>query len=430
MSYKSTNAQLFSIELMNGLVLILLCGLFGWTATPACFQVITRAILYELWFRFRIFAEMYVDDIMGFSLTVNGESERAETDGLCTTLCGPKTIANEKTCYTDEVNPCIDMIGYRLNLQTEVVSISRRNTLRALYAFTSVDMNMKVPVKALERMASLASRYGMILPVVRPFARALYDAYAGLNRHVSVDLKNNAKRAIHVWRAMLCILVFREQEFGRPFDTFIPRSSRLVIHFDACLEGMGVIFYEKGDSADGCNDVALGGCAASFLCYGIGSDSSYQNACEFVAAVIGLIIAINHVRASWGSLTAVDFRGDSVTALKWLHRLQVKGKFATRSASVLAMIATRYNVHIEMTEHVAAADNEPCDALSRGKQTVQEVLGVGSTDLGSIPRVRKLIDEAITLCNPCVVEEDEGLEVFEEFWGRLIPFVDSIASSA
>ena len=137
------------------------------------------------------------------------------------------------------------MIGYTLNLETEVVTISRRNMLKALYTFTSVDIEWKVPVKALERMASLASRYGRLIPVLRPFARALYDAYAGLNRRVSIILRPNAKRSIHVWRAMLCVLTFREKEFGRPFDTFVPRSARLVIHFDACLTGLEIILVEK-----------------------------------------------------------------------------------------------------------------------------------------------------------------------------------------
>ena len=79
-------------------------------------------------------------------------------------------------------------------------------------------------MKTLEKTASLASHYGMIAPVMRPFARALYDAYAGLNCHILVMLKNNAKRSIHLWRTMLCVLTFRELEFGRPFQTFLPRS--------------------------------------------------------------------------------------------------------------------------------------------------------------------------------------------------------------
>ena len=64
---------------------------------------------------------------------------------------------------------------------------------------------------------------------------------------------------------MLCVLTFREKEFGRPFDTFVPRSARLVIHFDACLTGLGIILFEKGEAADGSDDVLMGGCAGHGL---------------------------------------------------------------------------------------------------------------------------------------------------------------------
>ena len=46
MSFKSTNCMKFAMELVNGVTIIFLCGLFGWSSTPAAFQVITRAILF------------------------------------------------------------------------------------------------------------------------------------------------------------------------------------------------------------------------------------------------------------------------------------------------------------------------------------------------------------------------------------------------
>ena len=72
---------------------------------------------------------MYVDDIMGFSLTKNGNSERMIARDICIKLFGPNSVEDSKTIYTTNDNPCVDMIGYKLNLQTEVVSISRRNML-------------------------------------------------------------------------------------------------------------------------------------------------------------------------------------------------------------------------------------------------------------------------------------------------------------
>ena len=48
MSFKDHNCKLFAVELSNEVVIIFLCGLFGWSSTPAAFQVITRAITFEL----------------------------------------------------------------------------------------------------------------------------------------------------------------------------------------------------------------------------------------------------------------------------------------------------------------------------------------------------------------------------------------------
>jgi hypothetical protein len=48
LSYKADNCQYFAMELVGGLVIVFLCCLFGWTATPACFQVISRALMFEI----------------------------------------------------------------------------------------------------------------------------------------------------------------------------------------------------------------------------------------------------------------------------------------------------------------------------------------------------------------------------------------------
>ena len=246
MSYPSESCPLFSMELMDNIAVIFLCGLFGWSATPAYFQIITRAIVFELKFRL-LCVLMYVDDIMGLSLKSDGEHHRNITKSVCCDLLGINAIEDDKTEVTDELNPSIDMIGYKLNLSTQTVSISERNALRALYAFFSIDEERKVPVRALEIMASLASRYAEICPTLRPFVRALYSAYAGLSRNVSVVLNIEAKRAIHMWRAMLCTLTIKEKEFARPYYTFKPRTSKWVIQFDASLTGIGILLWKRGD---------------------------------------------------------------------------------------------------------------------------------------------------------------------------------------
>ena len=104
--------------------------------------------------------------------------------------------------------------------------------------------------------------------------------------------------------------------------------------------------------------------------------------------------------------------------------MQVMGKFATRGASVLAILATHFNVHICVTEHVLAEFNVPCDTLSRDG-SVKDVLGAEAIIFCDDKLTDQLINTAINLCNPMVGREELPDE-FDAFWGRVVPFVDSI----
>jgi hypothetical protein len=48
LSLSPPDVHYMGIELVSGLVLIFLCGIFGWTSTPGYFNVLSRAIVWEL----------------------------------------------------------------------------------------------------------------------------------------------------------------------------------------------------------------------------------------------------------------------------------------------------------------------------------------------------------------------------------------------
>ncbi len=56
-------------------MIFFLCGIFGWSSTPASFQVITRALLFE--FRKLVSGRVnsYVDDTIGISLKSNAQRD-------------------------------------------------------------------------------------------------------------------------------------------------------------------------------------------------------------------------------------------------------------------------------------------------------------------------------------------------------------------
>ena len=422
MSYPYDTCQLFSMELLNNTVVIFLCGLFGWSATPAYFQIITRAILFELEFKL-LCVLMYVDDIMGLSLKVKGHNHRIITKTICCNLLGPEAIEDSKTEVTNESNNAIDMIGYKLNLSTQTVSISHRNALRAIYAFFSVDVERTVPVKALEIMASLASRYAAICPGLRPFVRALYGSYAGLSRNVSVVLDINAKRSIHMWRAMLCTLTLREKEFARPFTSFIPRNSRWIIQFDASLTGIGILLLKRNSDT---TETVVGAAGTCIRQYGI-TKSDYQNSCEFIAALFGLCILIKWCVTNDEKLDTIEFRGDSEVALTWMDKLNSKSDLSTKACMILTLITTRLDITVSGCEHVFAEYNKICDDLSRDIPVI-EACQYGTSDL-LIPSFNNndMVEELLILCTPNVGVVNESDSDHKRWWLQATTFITKLS---
>ena len=82
LSFRPEDVGLFGMLLTDNLVYLQLAGIFGWSGTPAAFQVVTRAIASELRSRLKSRTIMYVDDIIGIGF----EKDIAEFDGLFTPL--------------------------------------------------------------------------------------------------------------------------------------------------------------------------------------------------------------------------------------------------------------------------------------------------------------------------------------------------------
>jgi hypothetical protein len=66
---------------------------------------------------------MYVDDIIGVCFQQNLQSDLAKCERICTDLLGPAAVATDKT----EHGRRLDVIGYVIDLDTQRVSIARKN---------------------------------------------------------------------------------------------------------------------------------------------------------------------------------------------------------------------------------------------------------------------------------------------------------------
>ena len=150
--------------------------------------------------------------------------------------------------------------------------MSRRNLLKNMYLFFSIDTDRAVTVATMETVAALASRYLIICREIRPFSKALHGSIKGLtNKRASFRLKEDAVRSIEMWRAMLCMLAFDETRFARPFDSFGARTANITIQFDASLEGAGFVIYQRHPTS-GVESI-LGASVVPLLSLEFGDDS-------------------------------------------------------------------------------------------------------------------------------------------------------------
>ena len=118
LSFHSEDVGLFGMLLTDNLVYLQLAGIFGWSGTPAAFQVVTRAIAWELRSRLKSRTVLYVDDIIGIGFEKDIADDLASTRSICTTLLGPDAVADDKT----EVSR-----RYVIDLDTGRVLISKKN---------------------------------------------------------------------------------------------------------------------------------------------------------------------------------------------------------------------------------------------------------------------------------------------------------------
>eukprot|EP01041_Mallomonas_annulata_P002729 gene2729-5375_t len=101
-----------SLGVDSNLLMFFLSGVFGWSGTPAAFQLVTRTLVYELRLRISDALVMYVDDLFGICYRSRVEAEIGFIREYITCLLGSQSVADEKT----EIGQRITFIGYDWDL--------------------------------------------------------------------------------------------------------------------------------------------------------------------------------------------------------------------------------------------------------------------------------------------------------------------------
>ena len=354
-----------------------------------------------------------MDDVIGVCFQSDLASDMELAKDICTSLLGPKAVAEEKS----ETGTRLKVIGYTVDLNLKLLSIARKNFLTAVHGFMAIDLSGKTSLKTMQRLASWGSRYGRICRIMRPFCGALNRAIAGrLDRHATFTLAQETEIAIRCWRAILFLVRCNEQRFTRTLASFKSDVTEYIVGTDASLHGAGCLIYRRDRDSEVC--------AVDLRQLGSATESRFQNVCEFIGSIVGIR---GLVRLGVTNLD-IEIRGDSISALIWAHKERTRGSQISNAAMVYTLVCVSYGVEAKVATHISGEANFRCDQLSRVSEsgrTVDEVLaglgsrGVPDLKLGEDSRVLQLI-ESCRSCEPFINEVN-----FITFWHKI---VEAIAS--
>jgi hypothetical protein len=298
---------------------------------------------------------MYVDDIVGVSHHSHLQSDMTRTDAAVRGLLGPDAIAVHK----DETGRALDWIGWSVDLDTRCVTLSRRNLLRTVYAFFSCEVSDPFTLQTVERLASLASRCSTLARQMRPYTKSLYDCAAMYtSHHQRRHLTAAARVDILMWRTLLIAVHFDTVRVARPIESFRPSPPTVLIEYDASLSafGVGVSILAPAPPHRMLGFTALNAPFEPTV------DSSFQNSYEYLAVVLGLLLAR---RAHLRSFTYV-LAGDSVSSLRWARNDRAASTLARRANIAFTLLSCDIDASVADTIHVPGHENVVYDGLSRG----------------------------------------------------------------
>jgi hypothetical protein len=390
--FDPAKAAVFTHQLTNDLSVVTLVGNFGWCGTPFAFNVCSRAILRRCrQYMARLPSPigrvtMYVDDVIGVChVTLVPECIECTTQAI-TELVGPeaKTVAKDKT----EHGRVLDAIGWRLDLDLQLVSLARHNYLKTLYGFLILNEGSHVALEFLEKLASWSSRYSLVCRFMRPFSRFLYHSTVGRRTSVRILLTGNLWVVITMWRMFLAMMAIDPKGYTRTFASFRPAPCSVFANVDASLTGIGAIIsrcssvvqsgsplssvlqdpdsllaFEPPNAPRSILDEDLIAVFGHRVPYLTRSDSQYQNSMEFICAVmvLGLLVSLGHRDIS------VMLEGDSTTSLAWCVLEKFRGSNSLAASVAYIILSKASGIVFTEAIHISGDQMKTrSDPLSRG----------------------------------------------------------------
>ena len=365
LKFDPDHVHLMSSFLSDGSIYIGIRGNFGWSGMPFAFNITSRFLEIRIRRDINGTCHFYCDDAIGISILSDWVSDRTRAISIMTDLFGDDAEEpSKRESSADDVDRCVTVLGWSINLSHFTVDISSSNRMSALYIFWNISFT-HVTKREWETICSLASRYSLIFPELAPFNRDLFAMMGTWSRcpFLVVPMTPKAETAIRLWRVLLLrteMNVRLNSSTGRPLELFRLRPPSYVIEFDGSLTGVGFRIFALVDDCE-----ILYGAGALTAAFDLDDDSSYQNTMELAAVVSALVL----LATSGVSGTAVRLRGDSVSVLTWLSRSSPSIDSSIAKSATIAFVACclRYDFVVDPEFlWIAGTENVFCDSLSRG----------------------------------------------------------------
>ena len=396
---------------------------YGFTGTGYAFGPITRVVKDMVRKEIAGGLEIYCDDFQGACAEDELISEKAIAYGYTTRLLGPRAFAGEGERDKYEAGRMIEWIGWEIDLDERIVSLASRNFKKTLYEFFKINVNEKVSLRTMERLAAFASRYCLVARQMRPFVHHLHafkNTFSRERRKTErKKLSEEARLDIYLWRTFLTMMGLKKGKYCRKITSFSPQIPTGVLFYDSCLTGLGFRIYKIHSNGA----MQLRRIASIITPYQLMGLSKFQNTMEFSSTSVGFLVM---AEMGWKDIP-LKIIGDNKASLTWCAKERFRSTVARGAAMMFMSIGVEFNFWVEESEFVKSEDNIICDRLSRRSETDKGEGAQSATslvkELGMDPRLLWEVEksplgkEMIELCDPLLELHDDL--TFNQFTRRM-----------
>ena len=386
LSWKAAALQAIDLD---DLIFIPLVGMFGWTASPAYYDLISKAvdwahcggipvsILDDMardqnkvpvlrspeWIspsRLQKRSITYVDDTALFCNSATAGMDAQDFEVIACCLLGPNAINPKKT---EGPAPCMEVIGWAINMDLGIIGPSNKGICKMLYYVFRL---LRPPirsclVKHLGSDVGILRHYSTVMPILYGTLSQLQRQLAAARHSVKLPSRINLSAAslgeLSMWRIMLAAGLAKRDIWTCPL-AFIQRNSgptELHMVTDAALlHGGGYLL----------TGVSFGHWLWSPEEHQFFSNfEGHINVLELEVLVLAVVANLKHLKDRY-----LHVQIDNTSALSWANALQAKSPAAQPWARLLLLACVSYNIHLSVT-HIPGVDNVVADDLSRNVQT-------------------------------------------------------------